>query len=234
MPTHNKDFAYWWSVEGAWVEEPNERRDGKSGVQFVAASEQGQPNLYIKRQINHCYRTLRHPFGRPTVFREQQATLAFNALGVTTPKLVFCGAEKHSDHWRGLMVTEELHGFISLDDWYKTLAEQQSAYKPELFQKIARMLVSLHKANWQHCCCYGNHIFVRIDTETNSVEVAMLDLEKVRRRWPASSAALSDLDQLSRHSGLMPQDDWLALLHEYMRQFPSAANKLKQLEVRAA
>lgn len=221
-----KDFAYWWAQEGAWVEEPNERREGSSGVQFIAATEPGQPNLYVKRQINHCYRSLRHPLGRPTVFREEQAIRAFNSLGVNTPRLVFCEAEKLPDHWRALMVTEELKGFVSLDEWYEKRAEVEQQCKPQLLENIARMLTIFHQAGWQHSCCYGKHIFVKTDAASGQSEVAMLDLEKVRRRWPATSAALHDLKQLSRHKGLMPSDDWQALLHAYAQQWPAMASRL--------
>lgn len=229
MSETNKDFAYWWAQQGRWVEEPNERREGSSGVQFIAAAEPRQPNLYVKRQINHCYRSLRYPFGRPTVFREERAIRAFNALGVNTPKLVFCEAEKHPDHWRALMVTEELKDFISLDEWYEERAAAEQQCKPQLFEKIARMLTSFHQAGWQHSCCYGKHIFVKTDADTDSVEVAMLDLEKVRRRWPATSAALHDLKQLSRHRGEMPDGDWNMLLDAYVELWPAMAAGAKGL-----
>lgn len=224
-----KDFAYWWAQQGTWVEEPNERREGSSGVQFITATEPDQPNLYVKRQINHCYRSLRYPLGRPTVFREEQAIRAFNALGVSTPRLVFCEAEKHPDHWRALMVTEELKGFVSLDEWYEKHAEAEQQCRPQLLENIAHMLAAFHQAGWQHSCCYGKHIFVKTDVTSGQSEVAMLDLEKVRRRWPATSAALHDLKQLSRHKGQMPNDDWRTLLHAYGQQWSAMASKLKTL-----
>lgn len=224
-----KDFAYWWDVQGEWVEEPNERREGSSGVQFVAAAEPGQASLYIKRQINHCYRSLRHPLGRPTVFREEQAIRAFNQLRVRTPKLIYCDAQKLPDHWRALMVTEELEGFISLDEWYEEHADTEAACTPRLLQDIAQMLVTIHQAGWQHSCCYGKHIFVKTDIDSGQAEVAMLDLEKVRRRWPAPSAALHDLNQLSRHKGQMPPEDWQALLQAYAEYWPAMSQRLDAL-----
>lgn len=229
MAEANQDFAYWWDQKGDWVEEPNERREGSSGVQFLPATE-GRPNLYSKRQINHCYRSLRHPLGRPTVFREEQAIRAFNALGVQTPKLVFCGAEQLTDHWRALLVTEELAGFVSLDDWYAADAGGPDVDRTPMLEQIARMLVSFHRAGWQHSCCYGKHIFVRPAEEGGLPEVAMLDLEKARRRWPATSAARHDLDQLSRHRGEMPTEDWQTLLQLYEQQWPAMSDKLASLK----
>lgn len=231
MPEQVKNFAYWWAQEGSWVEEPNERRHGSSGVQFIAATQPGQASLYIKRQINHCYRSLRYPFGRPTVFREQQAIVAFNALGVATPKLLFCGAEKHPDHWRAVLVTEALKGFISLDDWYEKKAPEQASNRPRLISRVAETLSRFHRAGWQHSCCYGKHIFVRDQEGGDEFDVAMLDLEKVRRRWPAYSAATHDLSQLSRHRGQMPDKDWNLLLDAYAQQWPAMSGRLQRLKV---
>ena len=71
-------FDYFWSQRGEWVEEPNVRRGGESGVQRIHAS--GGQLLYAKRQVGHFYRSLRYPFGRPTVLRERDALLALPGL----------------------------------------------------------------------------------------------------------------------------------------------------------
>lgn len=220
-------FTDWWNTEGEWVEAPNERRQGSSGVQFLPANQAKTANLYCKRQINHCYRSLRHPLGRPTVFREQQAIRALNALGISTPIIVYCGAEKHSDHWRALLVTEELAGYVSLEDWYASAETSDPALTNNLLNAIAKTLTTMHQAGWQHSCCYAKHIFVRTNRETQQAEVALLDLEKARRRWPARSAALHDLAQLSRHKDGMPDTDWRALLDAYSQLNPALATALQ-------
>ena len=66
-----KGFDYWWQVSGDWVEPPNERRGGTSGVIWHVPA-QG-PIFYIKRQEGHIFRSLRYPFGRPTCLREARA-----------------------------------------------------------------------------------------------------------------------------------------------------------------
>ena len=55
------DFEQWWNTQGEWVEPPNLRRDGESGVQRLQARRGGL--LYCKRQIGHLYRSLWHPLG---------------------------------------------------------------------------------------------------------------------------------------------------------------------------
>lgn len=52
-------FDYFWSQRGEWVEEPNVRRGGESGVQRLMGSD-GQL-LYVKRQTGHIHRGLLHP-----------------------------------------------------------------------------------------------------------------------------------------------------------------------------
>ena len=49
-----KDFNDWWQRTGAWVEAPNQRRGGESGVQRLAPVTAGQPWLYSKRHFCCC------------------------------------------------------------------------------------------------------------------------------------------------------------------------------------
>lgn len=45
----NATLNDWWARTGEWVEEPNQRRGGASGVQLLAPSTAQQPWLYSKR-----------------------------------------------------------------------------------------------------------------------------------------------------------------------------------------
>ena len=92
-------FEQWWQLQGEWVEEPNQRRGGESGVQRLQV-DQGQL-LYAKRQVGHLCRSLSHPFGRPTVLRERDALLGLSRLGIRVPRLVYCGASRQAGRgWR--------------------------------------------------------------------------------------------------------------------------------------
>ena len=53
--TPQDSFDYYWSQRGEWVEEPNVRRGGESGVQRIVGRD-GQL-LYAKRQTGHIYRS---------------------------------------------------------------------------------------------------------------------------------------------------------------------------------
>lgn len=207
----------WWQIQGEWVEAPNERRGGCSGVQRML--QHGQL-LYAKKQTGHTYRSLLHPWGRPTVLRERDALLGALKAGVTVPEIVYCAAERGADGWRAMLVTKALEGFTPLDEWYASHAREQcdAALQQQLLRQIARCLANLHRARRQHGCMYAKHIFVRIQAAASEMhcEVALLDLEKSRRRLTRKQAALHDMLQLRRHSP-WDQADWHSLIGHYQQ-----------------
>ncbi|HEY1029996.1 MAG TPA: lipopolysaccharide kinase InaA family protein [Pseudomonas sp.] len=206
------EFDRWWHSPGESVEPANQRRGGESGVVRLQHWDPHRPLLYCKRQSGHLYRSLRHPLGRPTILRELQAYRAFARLGIRTPNIVYCAARKQAGQWQALLVTEALQGFVSLEQWYS------EAHPPQLNQAMLRnlavTLARLHLGGWQHGCCYAKHLFVKI-RNAGEVEIALLDLEKARRRWRVASAARRDLGQLQRHCGAMPEADMLYLRQAY-------------------
>ncbi|RJG11819.1 InaA protein [Pseudomonas cavernicola] len=224
-----EQFEQWWQQHGEWVEEPNQRRGGESGVQRVHGAD--GKLLYAKRQVGHLYRSLRHPFGRPTVLRERDALEGFRRLGVQVPEVMYCGALRSADKsWRGLLVTAALDGFQEVDNWYANGGREH--YGEQLHQKLLQalgaMLARLHLGHWQHSCLYAKHIFVRVTGEgaTAQVDVALLDLEKARRRLSKQRAARHDLRQLRRHSS-WNSADWQQLIYGYQTAFGSAIKGLQ-------
>lgn len=213
-------FARWWQLRGEWVEAPNRRRGGESGVQRLR-NEAGQL-LYIKRQLGHLHRSWRQPMGRPTVLRELGALQALEQLGIRVPRLVYGGAQKRAGHWRALLVSEALEGFVSLEQWYADAAASgpalcQPMLRQPMLRQLALVLSRLHRAGWQHGCLYPKHIFIKAGSGLagDRVEVALLDLEKCRRRWSAARASRRDMAQLQRHRASMPDADWQRLVDYY-------------------
>lgn len=212
-------FEHWWQTQGEWVEAPNQRRGGESGVQRLH-DDAGQL-LYLKRQTGHLYRSWLHPWGRPTVLRELHAMQELQRLGIRVPALVYGAAQQQAGQWRALMVTEALEGFVSLEQWYASEALQHGGPQPNrrMLEQLAAMLSRLHRAGWQHGCLYPKHIFIKpqAGVDGGGVEVALLDLEKSRRRLFSRSASRRDMGQLSRHLEDMPAADWQLLLEAYNR-----------------
>ncbi|WP_145188228.1 lipopolysaccharide kinase InaA family protein [Pseudomonas sp. URMO17WK12:I11] len=223
-------FDYYWRQQGEWVEEPNQRRGGESGVQRL--SDGNGKVLYAKRQVGHIYRSLLHPFGRPTVLRELDALNSFEQLGVRVPRIVFCGAERDADRqWRALLVSEALDGFVELDTWHAKGARERypQVVHERMLKELADNLARMHLGHWQHGCLYGKHVFIKVigEGEHARVEVALLDLEKCRRRLSCQRAAGNDLRQLRRHSSLN-DTEWQTLLYFYQMAFGSAVKGLGQ------
>ncbi|WP_392891029.1 lipopolysaccharide kinase InaA family protein [Pseudomonas migulae] len=221
-------FDFYWNQRGEWVEEPNVRRGGESGVQRVMGAD-GQL-LYAKRQTGHIYRSWLHPFGRPTVLREQDALIGVSRIGVRVPEMVFCGAQRDPVHkWRALLVTKALDGFEEIQHWYDGGGRERhgEAVHDRVLKELADNLVRMHKGRWQHSCLYIKHVFVRVTGEGESakVEVALIDLEKCRQRLTAYSAASHDLKQLRRHSSFSTAD-WKKLVYFYETAFGSAIKGL--------
>lgn len=223
-------FDFYWRQQGEWVEEPNQRRGGESGVQRL--NDANGKLLYAKRQVGHIYRSLLHPFGRPTVLRELDALNSFEQLGVRVPRIVFCGAERDVDRqWRALLVSEALDGFVELDTWHAEGARERypQVVHERMLKDLADNLARMHLGHWQHGCLYGKHVFIKVigEGEQAQVEVALLDLEKCRRRISCQRAAGNDLRQLRRHSSLNDAE-WQTLLYFYQMAFGSAVKGLGQ------
>ena len=82
-------------------------------------------------------------------------------------------------------------------------------------------------SRWQHGCCYPKHLFVRTqppESENVRIEIALLDLEKSRRRWRVRDAARHDLGQLWRDRGPMREVDWNVLLEAQDRALARASS----------
>jgi tRNA A-37 threonylcarbamoyl transferase component Bud32 len=222
-------FEQWWQLQGEWVEAPNRRRGGESGVQRLLL-EEGRV-LYAKRQVGHSYRSLRYPFGRPTVLRERDALLALGRIGVKAPSVLYCAARKDPrGAWRGLLVSEELSGFQEIQRWYAEGGRERFGVQvnDRLLEQVAQMLARFHRAGWQHGCLYQKHVFVRVEQvgERIEVETALLDLEKSRRRFSRGQAARHDMLQLKRHSS-WAAGDWDRLVYFYQQAFGSAIKGLQ-------
>lgn len=217
------NFAQWWNTQGEWVELPNQRRGGESGVLRTTNNE--GTTLYIKRQENHIYRDILHPFGQATIVREYKAYCALAKAKINIPKVVYCGVSAK----KAILVTEALEGFIDLDSW---LEQQRKQATPNttiqlVLDSIANMLAKLHQSRLQHGSLYGKHIFVKT-TESGqqlNVETALLDLEKVKGRLTAKEAALHDMPKIKRHS-LLNQEEWRYLIQQYEQAFGKQLPKL--------
>ncbi len=197
------NFDEWWNTPGQWVEEPNQRRSGWSGMMTARF---GDTLYYIKKQNNHLYRSLGHPFGMPTTSREFANIQCLSALGIQVPEPVFHGSRQGPEGFEGLLVTRELEGFKAIADAATLSPDEKRQLAIATGETVGRM----HRARLQHSCLYDNHVMYR--WQDGTLLIALIDLEKLRRPYLPWRAARHDLDQLRRHQQIWNPDDWAALL----------------------
>lgn len=197
------NFDEWWTVPGEWVEEPNQRRSGWSGMMTARF---GDTLYYIKKQSNHLYRSLRHPLGMPTTSREFANILSLSVLGIKVPEPVFHGSRQGPEGFEGLLVTRELVGFKAIAEAATLSADEKRQLAIASGETIGRM----HRARLQHSCLYDKHVMYR--WQDDKAEIALIDLEKLRRPYLPWRAAQHDLDQLYRHQNIWDHNEWQRLL----------------------
>jgi tRNA A-37 threonylcarbamoyl transferase component Bud32 len=183
----------WWQWQGEWVEPPNHRRGGESGVQFVRDAD--GTGYYIKRQRNFLFKSVRFPFGRPTFLREARNLKRLNELGVATPELVHFDMRCADGIWAAVLATRELAGYVSLEQGLREHRWPEPA-RAKIYRLLAENLLRMHRARFKHGHLYPKEIFARCDRDDALPQVALMDLELGRRCLTAAQAANSDLRRL--------------------------------------
>jgi hypothetical protein len=90
-----------------------------------------------------------------------------------------------------------------------------------LTREIGSCLGVLHRAALQHSCLYDKHVMVRWNGD--QPEVALIDLEKMRKRLRAPAAAKHDLEQLRRRQSVLDGAAWAVLLQAHALTFAGCA-----------
>lgn len=214
-------FDRLWNLDTDWVEAPNERRRGWSGVvRRELATAEGSTTLFIKRQTGQNRRTPRHPFrGRPTYFLEYDF---LRRHGARFPQLVgyACyGEVRDDDRDRAVLATLGLSGFRDLDA--SATCESREQLQAVLTQ-AARAVVPLHRRHLQHGALYACHIFTHQATR----ECRLIDLERARFRTRARAAAEADLSQFVRRTPWLDDELLDTFLAPWEEHFPGLRKHL--------
>jgi len=214
-------FDELWALDAGWFEQPNQRRGGWSGVSRFEASlpEGGKTGLFIKRQQNHKTRTLSHPFGMPTFAREMANILRFRKHDIPTLTPVYYACRIQDNNCQAILITEELTGYISLEDLVQGWEGQVSPNRQEQLQviyTIADTVRRMHDQHFQHNCFYPKHIFLEFDDES-VIDIRIIDLEKLKWRPFVKACALRDLYTLNCHSQVWSRTDRLRFLLAYLQ-----------------
>ena len=217
---HNRlpDFTALWGLAADWFEPPNERRGGWSGVARIQLKlpEGGEIGAFLKRQENHTCRTWRHPVrGEPTFAREYANIIRLRELGIPTLEPLYFGEALADGKRRAVLLTRALDGYEAFGSgqfapdsaWMRAPANRH-----RLIRAVAGVVRCLHACGLQHNCLYPKHLLIREDA-AGDLDVRLIDLEKLQRRFGFVMRAAHDLGALNRHSpGWRASDRALFLL----------------------
>lgn len=209
------DVNYLFELELPFLEPPNQRRGGWSGVSMIECAGQ---KLFVKRQRNHTYREARRFYrSTPTLRREYRNILRLQKLGLVAPTVVLYG-ERGRD---GVLVTSALEGYVDLVSWLSSTGDEEA--RLEFFRELTSQLVRMHQARFHHGSLYGRHIMVRPD---NPGEIAYLDLESLRRTLRGRHNASKDIGQLFRHTQGMHEAEKAIIVDAYEKAYPGFKTQL--------
>lgn len=140
---------------------------------------------------------------------EAQNAARLTAIGVDTMQIVACGeAIKRDGTWNSFVLSQELTGFIPLDEFLKvkfsaagTAADAAADGKAthalrKLVNQLADAVARLHTNGFNHRDLYCCHWFVR--EEGGEYQLRLIDLQRVQyRRWFRYRWLVKDLAQLA-------------------------------------
>lgn len=184
------NFQELWAAELPWVEEPNYRRGGWSGVaRYQMDAHSPESIVYIKRQQNHVFRPWSNPKrGLPTFYREVRNILYFTMHGIPVVTPIFFDMREQDGNQQAILVTKALIGYRSLEDlipmWQRDGYPNEDTAKA-IIGKIAAALRKIHQLGYRHGAFKSKHIFIKYDETEVSADVRLLDFEvsrKVRRK----------------------------------------------------
>jgi len=224
-------FEALWTHDATWVEEPNFRRRGWSGVCRIELNNAAAPllGMYLKRQENHGYRSLANPFRyQPTAYREYKRLMAMQAASITVPDLLYYGERHSGKNLQAILMTREIPPSIPLDDYLGLTPERDPAEVDRVIQDTAPLIAKLHRHHFQHCALYGKHVLISgVETAAGAccrLVPYLIDVEKSRWRLSRMAIAVRDLNQLYRHVPWTTAQ-WDTFLEHY-----AAAARMKRLK----
>lgn len=229
------EFTTLWALELDTVDLPNTGRGGWSSVsRLELADERGQVHaFYLKRQIDHLSRSLRHPFGEATFAREFRNIRHYQQLGIPALEAAYFGQRRIAGKACAMLVTRALDGFRPLDAWLHDWPVLARATRRYLLDETAALIRTLHSAGRLHNCLYPKHIFIRPpDASAPGPAARLIDLEKTLRLGLRDR--VRDLDTLNRHTHGLRATERLRFLLGYagVRTLDDASRQLARAVIK--
>ena len=212
------EFEQLWTLDSPWFEEPNYRRNGWSGViKYTLNDNAGNTvPVFIKRQENHNYKTLLHPFkGVPTFRREY-----FNLQRLYTKKIptltnLYYGERIENGKAQSILITQSLEDYQSFEKFFQN---ENALNENTIFQIMHTGGINtrlLHDANYRHGSLYPKHFFVKV--ENGKADVRLIDLEKLKWYPFSYLVRFNDLSRIIRRRAPVSQQSILLFIDAYLK-----------------
>jgi hypothetical protein len=219
-------FADFWGLPLDWVEDPNRRRNGWSGVSYHTFfdNEAGHFSIFVKRQENHNYRSLRYPLqGKPTFFRDLCNIRRMEEINVPTVEPVFYGECREGNKLQAVLVTIALGGYSEINPLLQN-PSLPSPVRQAILHRLADVVLLMHRHHLQHNSLAGNHVLVKLE-EDGTFDLRILDLEKTRHNFMPIDTAMRDIEKFIRHTSILTNDERAEFLLHYTRYFSDAQRR---------
>lgn len=223
------DFDAFWQLPENWVEPPNQRRGGWSGVstQQIKLDNGDNQLLYIKRQHAHTFRSFRYPFSKPTAWREYQNNLRLHHLGFPVANCVFYQEQNIQGCHRAVMATLAIADPIDLTQWLAVAKPDQDSTR-RVLNNIASDVRRLHDMGFEYRALYGNHILLAEHQTNPSPQHFFIDVETMRRQIPHLSPRVRDICQFFRHTPSLNEVMKTVFLDQYLQDSPDWAVRFRE------
>ncbi|MEH6564942.1 MAG: lipopolysaccharide kinase InaA family protein [Halopseudomonas sp.] len=219
LSRHGLDsFAALWALALSTVEKDTREGAGWSSVHRLELTDvNGDLQcFYLKRQENHCTRTLKSPLGEPTFAREFRAAQQYARLGIPALEAAFFACREEQGQRQAILMTRALDGYASLDQWYEGWQQLPLNQSITLIQACGALVRALHNAGITHNRLHPQHVFLRLHGD--GAGARLIDLENTHRAWFAQHSFIRDLDVLNRYSEAPTRTQRLRFVLAYMGQ----------------
>lgn len=183
--------------------------------------------FFLKRHMCNLWpsdllRTLLSGFSVSWGRKEWEVIEAFRKCGIQTLTPVAAGEQVSLLRQESFLMTEELTGFQSLENFLKEyftppLSVEKTTEKRLLIKELAELAKTMHSAGFNHRDFYCCHIFIS-RSENGKRDWRVLDLQRVdRRRWFRRHWIIKDIAALnySAPSQIISRTDRLRFLIHY-------------------
>lgn len=208
-------FAQLWALDTPWFEEPNYRRNGWSGViKYALSDKKGDISwIFIKRQENHNFKTLLHPYkGVPTFRREFNNIAKLNKKQIPTLTTLYYNERQVNANNQAILITLSLEGYESLEEFCNNKSNKEHPQRQAIMSLAGQVTRKMHDAHFRHNCLYPKHFFLK---HQQAIDIKVIDLEKLKWLPFYSQIRRNDLSRIIRRSDAITYTDKKNLLHSY-------------------